>query len=326
MDALGRNAWFGPATGLTPNRVRRRRAMRLGGIGLPAILAAILVHAGVPTLAAGTRADDGAAIRAADGAASPAGNASPSAVAVASMAPVASRTSTTSAASWQAAPWLKPIDGLMGPSAPGVVLGGPARLVYRVSTTRKVVALTFDDGWNPTAGRLILDTLVREHVAATFFVNAIYLHRNPALWRDIAAAGFPIGNHTYDHADLTTLTVSAMVADIERDAAVFQQLTGQPMVRLLRPPYGARNPTVDAAARAAGYPSEILWNVVSGDTLASRSDASLTAAAAAGGPGSIVLMHVGPASTPRILAAVIARYRARGFTFVTIPQLLTLGR
>jgi peptidoglycan/xylan/chitin deacetylase (PgdA/CDA1 family) len=153
----------------------------------------------------------------------------------------------------------------------------------------------------------------------------MYVRWNPTLWKDIAAAGFPIGNHTYDHANLTTLSSDAIVADIHRDAYVFHELTGYSMAPFLRPPYGARNRVVDAAIRAAGYPTEILWNVVAGDTDGPISDAAQIARASAGGPGSIVLLHVGPASTPRILAAVIAKYRARGFSFVTIPQLLALS-
>ena len=63
---------------------------------------------------------------------------------------------------------------------------------------------------------------------------------------------------------------------------------------------------------------------VAGDTDPSNSDTRLIANATAGRAGSIVLMHIGPASTPRILAAVIARYRAQGYRFVTIPELLAL--
>jgi peptidoglycan/xylan/chitin deacetylase (PgdA/CDA1 family) len=82
---------------------------------------------------------------------------------------------------------------------------------------------------------------------------------------------------------------------------------------------------VDAAVLAAGYPTEVLWDTVAGDTASGTTDRRELANATAGRPGSIVLLHMGPSSTPRILAAVIASYRARGFTFVTIPELLALG-
>jgi len=205
------------------------------------------------------------------------------------------------------------------------VLGPLARLVYRVHTTQKLIALTFDDGWSPPAGRLILDTLIQQQVPATFFVNAMYVRWDPTLWKQIAAAGFVIGNHTYDHRFLTNASPTTVIADIQKDARVFEELTGYSMAPIFRPPYGARNRAVDAAVQLAGYPTEILWDTVTGDTNVRNSDARLIANATAGRAGSIVLMHIGPASTPRILAAVIASYRARGFTFVTIPQLLAAG-
>jgi hypothetical protein len=78
----------------------------------------------------------------------------------------------------------------------------------------------------------------------------------------------------------------------------------------------------DAAAAAAGFPTIVLWDVVGGDADLRATDASVLANASAGLPGSIVLLHAGPSVTPRILPALIARYQARGFTFVTVPELL----
>jgi peptidoglycan/xylan/chitin deacetylase (PgdA/CDA1 family) len=93
------------------------------------------------------------------------------------------------------------------------------------------------------------------------------------------------------------------------------------MAPIFRPPYGARNAATDRAAAIAGYPDVILWDHPSNDTYR-LSDRQMLRNAIAGWPGSIVLMHIGPDATPRILAAVIASYRIRGYTFVTIPQLL----
>ena len=246
-------------------------------------------------------------------------------------APIAAVVAATAAGPPPNQPRLRPDPSeRLGPAgvalAAAVPLGPPARVVYRVKTRQKIVALTFDDGWSPAAGHLIVDTLLREHVTATFFVNARYVHWDPGLWRTIATSGFVVGNHTYDHRDLATMSATAIAADLRRDADVFQELTGQAMAPIFRPPYGSHDRRVDAAVRAAGYSIEILWDVVAGDTSASRSDAALIAAATRGRPGSIVLMHMGPSATPRILAAVIASYRARGFRFVTIPQLLAAGR
>ena len=293
----------GPAVRAT---VRRHRLdVRLIAIASAALLVGSMVPASVPSLSASSAR-------------------SVQAAPVAAVAIVPSRGRTATQPRLRADAFAPPSTAVPSRVAPEP-LGPPARLVYRVKTREKLVALTFDDGWNPKAGRLLRQTLVREHVTATFFVNARYVSWDPALWRTIAARGFPIGNHTYDHRDLTTLSSSAVVADIRKDADVFRLLTGYSMAPIFRPPYGARNRRVDAAILAAGYPTEILWDTVAGDTSRTRSDRAEIAAAIEGRPGSIVLMHMGPSSTPRILAAVIASYRARGFRFVTIPELLAAG-
>jgi peptidoglycan/xylan/chitin deacetylase (PgdA/CDA1 family) len=281
-----------------------RRAARLGAGSLAIVLIGSVVHASATSLSAGSALSQqhAAVLTAAIFGPSPAGSIGQA------------RRPDPNAAMFEAA--AIPVEPVLGPAA---------RLVYRVHTTQKLIALTFDDGWSPPAGRLILDTLLRQDVPATFFVNAMYVRWDPALWKQIAAAGFAIGNHTYDHRFLTKLSPATDIADIQKDARVFEELTGYPIAPIFRPPYGARNRAVDAAVRLAGYPTEILWDTAAGDTNVHLSDARLIANATAGRAGSIVLMHIGPASTPRILAAVIASYRARGFTFVTIPQLLAAG-
>lgn len=296
--------------GLPPTRRRLRLDVRLAAIAATAVLVGSIVQTSVPSLSA-----------------SPARSAHQAPMAAAALTPLGQAPRQA-----PALPIVRPDpDGASSALAQVVVaapapLGPPARVVYRVTTRRKLIALTFDDGWSPTAGRLILATLLREHVTATFFVNARYVHWDPTLWRTIAADGFVIGNHTYDHRNLTTMSTTAIEADLRKDADVFRQLTGYAMAPIFRPPFGAHNRRVDAAVRAAGYSIDVLWDVATGDTDAARSDSALIASATRGHPGSIVLLHVGPSSTPRILAAVIAWYRARGFQFVTVPELIAAGR
>ena len=93
------------------------------------------------------------------------------------------------------------------------------------------------------------------------------------------------------------------------------------MVKLLRPPYGSYNRTVENVAESLGYRALVLWNVDDRDTQGASAGEAI-AYAERGGRGSIVLMHCGPAITPAILPTVIDYYRARGYRFVTIPTLL----
>ena len=214
------------------------------------------------------------------------------------------------------------VEGITGPGASPAA--GPL-VVRRVQTTSRVVALTFDDGYSMAALREVMDILQDEGVTATFFVNGMYLKRDPQLWTELAAAGFPVGNHTWSHRLATSMRPSELIADLQRNARVFEQVTGVAMQPWFRPPEGIHSAASDAAAAAAGFPAIVLWDATAGDTATHPTVTGATQSATRGGPGSIVLMHVGPKVTPLALRGIIASYRDRGFTFVTVSELLALG-
>jgi len=186
------------------------------------------------------------------------------------------------------------------------------------------VALTFDDGWNPRTLRAIYRILVRERVPATFFVTGVYVQRAPALWRGIAAAGFPLANHSYLHRDTRDLEPRLVAQDLAMTREAVELATGRAMLPYYRPPYGVRTAATDRLAAAAGFPYIVLWDTTASDTGPRPTVAGVVRDATTGRPGSIVLLHAGPSVTPRALPGIIARYRARGFGFVTLPDLLGL--
>jgi peptidoglycan/xylan/chitin deacetylase (PgdA/CDA1 family) len=188
--------------------------------------------------------------------------------------------------------------------------------------TDRIVALTFDDGWNPASLRQIYRILVRERVPATFFVTGVYVQRAPDLWRRIAAAGFPLANHSYLHRDTRDLAPGQVAQDLARTREVVEKATGRAMLPYYRPPYGARTRETDRLAAAAGFPYVVLWDTTGGDTVPHPTVSGVIRGASAGRSGSIVLLHAGPVVTPRALPAIIAGYRARGFRFVTLPEML----
>jgi peptidoglycan-N-acetylmuramic acid deacetylase len=186
----------------------------------------------------------------------------------------------------------------------------------------KVVALTFDDGWSTPRCQKILDILVAQKVPATFFPNALYVRQSPAFWRRVAELGFPIGNHTTNHRDLTELPSSAVFKEIDRDRKIVEQITGAPMIRVMRPPFGSYNKRTLQQSSDAGFPTLLLWDTTALDTSRRASDRAMIKAARSGRNGSVVVLHCGPKATPRILPKIIEGYRKRGFQFVTVPVLL----
>jgi peptidoglycan/xylan/chitin deacetylase (PgdA/CDA1 family) len=144
-----------------------------------------------------------------------------------------------------------------------LVAEGPA---HPAADGRRLVTFTFDDGPSPDTAPVVLRTLAEHHIRATFFFIGGYLEgteRRAAetrLWAQrIAEAGHYVGNHTYDHRMLTTLTHAAILDEIDRSATAIEAVTGA-RPSLFRPPYGALDPWTEAALRERGL-QLLLWNI-----------------------------------------------------------------
>jgi peptidoglycan/xylan/chitin deacetylase (PgdA/CDA1 family) len=194
-----------------------------------------------------------------------------------------------------------------------------ASVAYNGSRLAPRIALTFDDGFYPSSVLSILATLRREGIRATFFPTSDAVKASPDVWRRVAAAGMPIGNHTINHPNLTGLSWSSKVYQITASRTVIERVTGYRQVPYLRPPYGAWNASVVSAASSAGYRRVVLWDVDSRDwQRPSRS--ALIYNATRGRNGSIVLLHTLP-GTADALTSIIRSYKSRGYRFVTVPQM-----
>ncbi len=205
----------------------------------------------------------------------------------------------------------------------------PAVPVTHGARSARVVALTFDDGYNPAACGALVDVLERTATPATFFPNSVNVARAPQLWRRVAALGFPIGNHTATHPEMPSLSYADQLAQIETDRRVVETVIGGPSLLVFRPPYGAFSRGTLLAAGEAGYPIVLNWDASFADSSHRPNGqrwpiASYIRSASRGVAGSVVLGHCGNQVDLAALPGVIASYRSRGFTFVTVPQLLGL--
>ncbi len=127
----------------------------------------------------------------------------------------------------------------------------------------KHLALTFDDGPNPSATPRLLELLARHHVRATFFLIGQYVQREPTLTREIAAAGHTIGNHTMHHPWLPRHSAALIRTELQSCQHILEDTLGT-AATLFRPPHGARRPVVLQAARDLGMQT-VLWNLMVGD-------------------------------------------------------------
>lgn len=193
--------------------------------------------------------------------------------------------------------------------------------VYSVATHEREIAITIDDGGDPAVCAAMAQTLLRLGATATFFPIGHLVARSPAVWARIAQR-FPIGNHTADHATLTRLDAAEIEREILQDERLVERAIGHPPIHVLRPPGGAWDRSVRRVAAALGYPVLLLWNVTDADTALHSHAVGMLRDAMRGGPGSVLLMHCNRPISERLLPRIIEGYRARGFRFVTIPQLL----
>jgi peptidoglycan/xylan/chitin deacetylase (PgdA/CDA1 family) len=191
--------------------------------------------------------------------------------------------------------------------------------VYCGATTKPMVALTFDDGPGPYT-RLVVNKLRKRHLRVTFFLVGKQIGFYPGL----AATERPVGavaDHTMTHPVLPGLSESAMVDEIAAAKTLIERTAGQP-VEIFRPPYGARSPAIDAAAKALGL-VEVIWTIDSRDS--EGADYAQIAHNVIAGlhPGSIILMHENRGQTVRALASILPALKRSHLQPVTLPTLLS---
>ncbi|HEY1419053.1 MAG TPA: polysaccharide deacetylase family protein, partial [Myxococcaceae bacterium] len=170
-----------------------------------------------------------------------------------------------------------------------------------------------------------LDVLEREHVVATFFqIGEQVGTYGPAVDRRMLADGDIIGDHTWNHADVSG-DGSFAAGEISSAAAAIRNLTGfNPC--LFRAPGGAVSGALISEARSMGFLT-IQWDVDPRDWSRPGTDSIYNTVVGTAQNGSIILQHDGGGDRSETLAALpreIDTFKREGYGFVTIPQLLGL--
>ncbi|MEK4452402.1 polysaccharide deacetylase family protein [Paenibacillus sp. FSL L8-0506] len=194
----------------------------------------------------------------------------------------------------------------------------------------KVIALTFDDVPDPRFTPQLLDVLKKYHVKATFFVVGSRAEKHPALVKRMIREGHAIGNHSYDHPQFVKLKMHDFRSQIIETENIIQTLAGY-KPRLIRPPYGDISEQQLRWAKNHGY-KLVNWNVDSLDWKGLSKTQVRNNILANAGKGAIILQHGGggPGSdlsgTIQALPEVVTIMRKRGYSFVTVPQLLQVSK
>jgi peptidoglycan/xylan/chitin deacetylase (PgdA/CDA1 family) len=188
--------------------------------------------------------------------------------------------------------------------------------------TKKYAAISFDDGPSATTSQLV-ELLADAGIPATFFDLGRNANSDPQNLRLQGDYG-PVANHSWDHADFTTLSRKDLKTQLTDTQDVIRQGTGQDW-KMMRPPYGARDEQTIRLTRKLGF-SEMLWSADSQDALGKPWQAIAKNAIDGLGPGAMILFHDGPAATLQAFKKkLIPAFRRSDITFVTVPDLLVLN-
>jgi peptidoglycan-N-acetylglucosamine deacetylase len=189
------------------------------------------------------------------------------------------------------------------------------------------LALTFDDGPNPTVTPGLLRLLERHNVKATFFLIGHRLGAAQDLAREIAARGHVIGNHTQTHRRLTFCSPSETKQELDRcDEAIAAAIGKEP--RWMRPPFGFRSPMLDRIVRRRGGAGVVMWSKSAQDWKPRPASGVIRRLAEVKG-GDILLLHDGDHRVPKgdrqhtadAVAHWLPRWKDAGLRFVTLDDL-----
>lgn len=196
--------------------------------------------------------------------------------------------------------------------------------VYGVGREDNRIALTIDAAWDADKTPFILDTLDKYNVKATFFLCGVWVKQYPDYVKEIAKRGHEIGNHSLTHPHMSRMDAIAVQKELSDLDDMLEELTGQRST-LFRPPFGEYNDTVIKAAREAGY-EVIQW---SRDTVDWKQDRSaqtiLDGVLKKLKSGDIILCHNNGYKIETYLPVLIETAQQKGYTFVTVSELLLSG-
>lgn len=218
-----------------------------------------------------------------------------------------------------------------GHSAPQIL--GDA--IFSINTSKKVVALTFDDGPTVPYTNNIIDILKKHNIKATFFILGQNAKNHIDVVRKIHEAGHDLGNHSWSHKRLVFKTPNFIKNEIEKTDNLIR-LSGYSKTIHFRAPYGNKLIILPLILKSMNRP-HILFDVIANDWENHEPKDIVELVEKQVHPGAIIVLHDGIVkeeamnltlqdrnSTAKALEILIPRLLEAGYQFVTISELLEL--
>ena len=195
-------------------------------------------------------------------------------------------------------------------------------------TTQNTIYLTFDCGYENGNTEPILDALKKHDVKATFFVVGNFLETSPEIVKRMIAEGHTVGNHTYHHLDMSSISsMDAFKKETQDVENLFEQITGTPITKFYRPPQGKYNIENLKMAQELGYHT-FFWSLAYVDWYQDKQptkDEAFGKLLKRIHPGAIVLLHSTSSTNAQILDELLTKWEEMGYTIKPLTELAGAG-
>jgi peptidoglycan-N-acetylmuramic acid deacetylase len=199
--------------------------------------------------------------------------------------------------------------------------------IFQGDNSRKALYLTFDNGYENGYTDDILDVLKAKNVPAVFFVTGQYIQDQPELIKRMVREGHTIGNHSWSHPDLTTLSDEQIRNELDRVRMGIQNVTGQQEMIFLRPPRGIFDKRTLQVSRNHGY-INVFWSIAYKDWETNRQKGAEYAFRNVSSqlhPGAIILLHSVSKDNAEAMGRIIDHARSQGYAFRRLEELVVPG-
>ncbi len=190
--------------------------------------------------------------------------------------------------------------------------------------SEKVLYLTFDCGYENGNTEPILDALKKHDAKGTFFVVGHFLETAPEMVQRMVDEGHAVGNHTYHHLDMPTISeMEKFQEEMDGVADKFEEITGTKLSPYYRPPQGKCNENNLKMAQELGY-CTIFWSLAHVDWNQDSQpgyDESIQKLTSRVHPGAIVLLHNTSKTNGEILDELLTKWEEMGYSFQPLSEL-----
>lgn len=184
-----------------------------------------------------------------------------------------------------------------------------------IDASKPMVALTFDDGPGERTGELLAQ-LEKYNAHATFFMQGKNIPGKEDFVKKMKEIGCELGNHSYDHPQLTKLSADKIANQIGTTNNLIQQAAGS-TATVMRPPYGAINDTVRSSV---GLPM-ILWSIDTLDWKTRNAQSSIDTVMNDVQDGDVILMHDIHTESIDAALVLIPKLEEAGYQLVTVSEM-----